>query len=64
MSHDVSGIKEVILEIQVNAALAGHDIGPFEPVDTVSDGYCQRWLSGSMQALSGCRSASNIAAVR
>ena len=23
-----------ILEIQVNKALAGHDLGPFEPVDT------------------------------
>jgi hypothetical protein len=26
-------VKDSILEIQVNAALAGHDIGPFEPVD-------------------------------
>ena len=26
--------KESILEIQVNAALTGHDLGPFDPVDT------------------------------
>jgi hypothetical protein len=26
--------KDAILEAQVNAALSGHDIGPFEPVDT------------------------------
>ncbi len=25
--------KESILETQVDAALAGHDLGPFEPVD-------------------------------
>lgn len=23
----------------MNAALSGHDLGPFEPVDTVSGGY-------------------------
>ena len=26
--------RESILEIQVNAALAGHDLGPFEPVES------------------------------
>ena len=26
--------SESILEIQVNAALAGHDLGPFDPVET------------------------------
>jgi hypothetical protein len=31
--------KGAILEAQVNAALSGHDIGPFEPVDTVTGGY-------------------------
>ena len=30
VSHDA---REAILESQVNAALAGHDLGPFEPVD-------------------------------
>lgn len=37
--------KESVLEIQVNAALAGHDFGPFEPVDTLTGGHqvtCQR----------------------
>ena len=27
-------VRESILEIQVNAALAGHDLGPFEQVKT------------------------------
>jgi len=28
--------REAILEIQVSAALAGHDLGPFELVTTVA----------------------------
>ena len=32
-------VKEAILEIQVNVALTGHDLGPFEPVDTITGGY-------------------------
>ncbi len=31
--------KESILEIQVNAALSGHDLGPFEPVEVLTGGY-------------------------
>ena len=31
--------RESILEIQVNAALTGHDLGPFEQLDTVTGGY-------------------------
>ncbi len=31
--------KESILEIQVNAALTGHDLGPFEPVEVLTGGY-------------------------
>ena len=31
--------KGAILEAQVNAALSGHDIGPFEPVDTRIGGW-------------------------
>jgi hypothetical protein len=26
-------LKPTVLEVQVNAALAGHDLGPFEEVD-------------------------------
>lgn len=57
--------KEAILEIQVNAALAGHDLGPFEPVDTVTGGYqakCRKcnqtaWVgeSGLMYRLLGAK---------
>ena len=32
-------LREAILESQVEAALQGHEIGPFEPVDTMSGGY-------------------------
>ena len=31
--------KSAILEAQVNAAMDGHDLGPFEPVDTRIGGY-------------------------
>jgi len=37
--------KESILEIQVNATLSGHDLGPFEPVVVLTGGYearCRR----------------------
>jgi hypothetical protein len=58
--------KESILEVQVNAALAGHDLTGFEPVDTTAGGYqaaCRRcgktvWVgdSGLMYSLlwDGC----------
>ena len=31
--------RESILEIQVDAALSGHDLGPFEPVEVLTGGY-------------------------
>ena len=31
--------RESILEIQVDAALAGHDLGPFAPVEVLTGGY-------------------------
>jgi hypothetical protein len=31
--------KDAVLEAQVTAALQGHDIGPFEPVDTQIGGW-------------------------
>ena len=31
--------KESILAIQVDAALSGHDLGPFEPVEVLTGGY-------------------------
>jgi len=31
--------KESILSIQVDAALSGHDLGPFEPVEVLTGGY-------------------------
>ncbi len=37
--------KDAILEAQVIAALQGHDIGPFEPVDPDIDG----WKAGCRQ---------------
>ena len=55
--------KASILEIQVNAALAGHDLGPFEPVEVLTGGYEARcrncnqsaWIgdSGLMYSLLG-----------
>ena len=32
-------LREAILESLVEAALQGHDIGPFEPVDSITGGY-------------------------
>ena len=54
--------KESILEIQVDAALLNHDLGPFEPVTSVAGGgyeaHCRRcdlsaWVgeSGLMYSL-------------
>jgi hypothetical protein len=56
--------RAAILEIQVNAGLAGHDLGPFEPVDTFAGGgyeaRCRRcdlsaWVgeSGMLYSLFG-----------
>ena len=47
--------KESILSIQVDAALSGHDLGPFEPVEVLTGGYEARcrncnqsaWVGGS-----------------
>jgi hypothetical protein len=36
--EDGSALKDSILEIQVNAALAGHDLGPFDPVESSFEG--------------------------
>ncbi len=38
--------KDTILEVQVEAALSGHDLGPFEPVDTITGGYEARCRRG------------------
>jgi hypothetical protein len=56
-------LRAAILEAQVNAALAGHDLGPFEPVDPEIGGYqaaCRRcrltvWVgeSGLLYSLLG-----------
>ena len=32
-------LKKSLLEIQVSAALAGHDLGAFEPVEVLTGGY-------------------------
>ena len=32
-------LRENVLEAQVRAALAGHDIGPFDPVNSTAGGY-------------------------
>ena len=65
-------VRAAILEIQVNAALAGHDLGPFVEVDTISGGYevrCRKcgqsaWVgeSGLMYSLLGyeCKKAHHL----
>ena len=55
--------KESILHIQVDASLARHDLGPFEPVEVFTGGYearCRKynqsaWVgdSGLMYSLLG-----------
>lgn len=62
--------REPILEIQVNAALAGHDLGPFEPDETFTGGYearcrqCKQsvWAgdTGLMYSLLGERCSFNV----
>ena len=64
--------KQSILEIQVNAALSGHDLGPFEPVEVLTGGYEARcrncnqsaWVgdSGLMYSLlsESCPGGSNV----
>ncbi len=34
MAIDENPLKSTLLEAQVNATISGHDLGPFEPVDT------------------------------
>ncbi len=63
MPDDSADLKASLLEIQVNAALSGHDLGPFEPVEVLTGGYEARWRkcnqsawvgdSGLMYSLSG-----------
>jgi len=45
--------KESILSIQVNAALAGHDLGPFEPVEVLTGGYEARCRNCNQSAWVG-----------
>ncbi len=45
--------KESILEIQVNAALTGHDLGPFEPVEVLTGGYEARFRNCDQSARVG-----------
>jgi hypothetical protein len=40
--NDSLGGQTSVLEIQVNAALTGHDLGLYEPVETFSGGYEDR----------------------
>lgn len=49
---DDRALRESILELQVNAALAGHDLGSFEPVNRGYEVRCRRcgktaWLGES-----------------
>jgi len=32
-------LREAILEAQAEAALGGHELGPFKEVDTITGGY-------------------------
>jgi hypothetical protein len=40
--RDEPALRESILELQVNAALAGHDLGPFERVENGYQARCRR----------------------
>jgi hypothetical protein len=40
-----AALKDSILEIQVNAALTGHDLGPFEPVEVLEVGKTREMRS-------------------
>lgn len=52
--QETSRLIEAILEIQVNAALAGHDYGPFEAVDTwTKGGYEARYRRCQKKVRSG-----------
>ena len=58
-----TAVNKAMLDIAAGAALAGHDLGPFEDVDTTAGGYqaafrrCAKtvWLgeSGLMYSLLG-----------
>ena len=45
--------RESVLEIQVNATLSGHDLGPFEPVEVLTGGYEARCRNCSQSAWVG-----------
>ena len=48
--------RESILSIPVDAALTGHDLGPFEPVEVLTGGYearCRRGLQSAWVGDSG-----------
>jgi len=72
MTELTKDAKESILAIQVDAALAGHDLGPFEPVEVLPGGYEARcrncnqsaWVgdSGLMYSLLG-RSAQGLSRI-
>ena len=57
---DTDPFRDAILQAQVNAALAGHDIGPFDEVDNGYQAACRRcgqtvWVgeSGLLYSLLG-----------
>jgi hypothetical protein len=43
--------REAILEAQVNASLAGHDLGPSEPVDNEAGWMNAMWRNGNARLL-------------
>ncbi len=45
--------KESILSIQVDSALSGHDLGPFEPVEVLTGGYEARCRNCNQSAWVG-----------
>lgn len=49
------GLKDAVLEAQVEAALQGHDLGPFEPVDEGHQATCRRCGMTSWLGLNGQR---------